>query len=74
MLVKLEHRPNAKSPMLVTPLSIMTHTHEPVPYMIYDSRVKQILNENATYCEEFAKESGKYMAKGHELIGHFINV
>ena len=57
-----------------TPLSIMTHTHEPVPYMIYDSRVKQMIDERATYCEEYAKNSGNYLAKGYELIGHFIKV
>lgn len=56
-----------------TPLSIMTHTHEPVPYMIYDSRNKEMISENATYCEECAKSTGNYMAKGHELIGHFLS-
>ena len=55
-----------------TPLSIMTHTHEPVPYMIYDSRVKKMIDESATYCEAYAKNTGIYRAKGYELIGHFI--
>lgn len=55
-----------------TPLSIMTHTHEPVPYMIFDSRNKDVVNENASYDEKYAASTNIYFSKGHELINHFL--
>lgn len=55
-----------------TPLSIMTHTHEPVPYMIYDSRNNEIIDENASYDEKYASSTSIYFANGHELINHFL--
>ena len=50
----------------------MTHTHEPVPYMIYDSRNNEIIDVNATYDEKYASSTNIYFAKGHELINHFF--
>ena len=55
-----------------TPLSIMTHTHEPVPYMIYDSTVNVPVDNNATYDEKYAASTRLYFKKGHEIINHFL--
>ncbi len=58
-----------------TPLSIRTHTHEPVPYMIYDSRKDGNVEpvENATYDESYAASTGIYRAVGYKLMDSFIN-
>lgn len=56
-----------------TPLSLMTHTHDPVPYLIYDSRNKEILHENASYTEQDAADAGVFVAKGHTLMQHFLS-
>lgn len=55
-----------------TPLVLRTHVHDAVPYMIYDSRVSDVKDASAVYTEDFAKETGKYVSKGHELMKHFI--
>ena len=57
-----------------TPLALRTHTHDAVPYMIYDSRNKEIIDENAKYDEPYAVSTGRYMAVGHELMKHFTEV
>jgi 2,3-bisphosphoglycerate-independent phosphoglycerate mutase len=54
-----------------TPLAIRTHSDEPVPFVIYDSR-----SEN--YCEnnQFTEDSGrrsKYFEKGSALADYFFN-
>ena len=49
-----------------TPLSIMTHCSDPVPYLIYDSK-KQVEGANA-YDEENAKNTGIYIEEGYTLI------
>ena len=54
-----------------TPLSLRTHTHDAVPYLIYDSR-KDTGRKGLRYTERCAKDSGIYIAKGHELMKHFI--
>ncbi len=54
-----------------TPLSIMTHTHDPVPYMIYDS-TKPFAGGNKGYDEQCAAASGIYEPMGHRLMRHFI--
>ena len=48
-----------------TPISCRTHTSDPVPYMLYDSRV----NKNTTwmYNEKDAKASGNVEKKGIHL-------
>lgn len=53
-----------------TPLAIKTHTSDPVPYVIYDSRSPQD-NAGAAYCEEFAA-AGRYFGSGVDLMNHFI--
>lgn len=53
-----------------TPLSIRTHTAEPVPFVIYHSGVI-LKNKGVTYCEEDAAR-GEFVEKGHELMEMFI--
>ncbi len=50
-----------------TPLSIMTHCSDPVPYLIYDSRKE--VNGVESYDEENAKNAGNYVEDGYTLIG-----
>ncbi len=53
-----------------TPISCHTHTSDPVPYMLYDSRV----NKNTTwmYNEKDAKASGNVEKKGYTLMGRLL--
>lgn len=55
-----------------TPLSLRTHTHDAVPYMIYDSRSTGVRDENARYDESYAASTGRYIAVGHSLMAHFL--
>lgn len=54
-----------------TPLSLRTHTNEPVPYLIYDST--KSLQGADSFTEENSVKSGIYIAKGYELIKRLIN-
>ena len=54
-----------------TPISIRTHSSDPVPYMIYDSTKE--LDKSWNYTEKDAKESGQYIEEGYTLMEHFIN-
>ncbi len=49
-----------------TPIEARTHTSEPVPYLLYDSTMKQ--EHDWTYCEKCAEDSGIYRPLGHQLI------
>lgn len=53
-----------------TPVRIRTHTSDSVPYLLYDSSRPR--TESWSYNEEEAKASGRYIAKGHELIDYFF--
>lgn len=53
-----------------TPISVRTHTSNPVPYLIYDSTDEQA--HNWDYNEKCAKESGNYVTEGHKMIEHFL--
>ena len=50
-----------------TPLSIMTHCSDPVPYLLYNSK-KQVKGVSS-YDEEQASSTNVFVQKGHELIG-----
>ncbi|MBI4686949.1 MAG: cofactor-independent phosphoglycerate mutase [Nitrospirae bacterium] len=55
-----------------TPVSVKTHTSEPVPFAIYDSRIKRE-NKGAAFDEYIAKKKGKLIfEEGYKLMGHFI--
>ncbi|CUH93696.1 cofactor-independent phosphoglycerate mutase [Herbinix luporum] len=49
-----------------TPIKIRTHTDDPVPYLLYDSRVTK--NNPYSYNEFDAKNSGNLILKGYTII------
>ena len=53
-----------------TPLSLRTHTSEPVPYCIYKGH-EGVTNRGASYCEVTAKQ-GPYFPQGHLLMDYFL--
>ncbi len=55
-----------------TPLAIKTHTSNPVPYLIYDSK-NEVESGVTCFCEEQAKATGNYVAKGFTLMNYFIS-
>lgn len=54
-----------------TPISIMTHVSDPIPFMIYDSTKKLEYNANS-YTEKDAKDTGLYIDSGVELMKYFL--
>ncbi len=54
-----------------TPLSIMTHCSDPVPYMIYRSNAP-LASGATTYTEETAEKSGIFIESGVELMQRFL--
>lgn len=55
-----------------TPIRVRTHTSDPVPYLLYDSRKK--LQKDWKYNEKDAKESGNYIAVGHQMMDYLFEV
>ena len=53
-----------------TPISIRTHTSDPVPYVLFDST--KGFNGVGAYNEQAALDSGIFIAKGHKLIDHLF--
>lgn len=53
-----------------TPIALRTHTSDPVPYIMYDSR--QELDSNVTYNEIEAKKAGIRFESGQELMTYFL--
>lgn len=51
-----------------TPLSMMTHTSEPVPFCLFDSSSHKKRIRTTGFNESGAEASGLYMDKGHELL------
>ena len=49
-----------------TPIRARTHTSDPVPYILYDSR--KIQKNTGKYNEREAKASGNYVAEGHKMM------
>ena len=56
-----------------TPIRVRTHTKDPVPYMIYDSR-RLLGNSGHTYGESAARRSGLVWPKGFLLIDHLLEL
>ena len=54
-----------------TPICVKTHTPDPVPYVLYDSRNREE-KDGISYSEAEAKKTGKLLEKGHELIWHLL--
>ena len=53
-----------------TPIHVKTHTGNPVPYLLYDSRKKE--KHCRKYNEEEAEKSGKVLEKGYEMLGYLF--
>lgn len=53
-----------------TPISIRTHSKEPIPFMIYDS-TKEMKGQKE-YSEEAAKSTGLVLEHGHDLMGRLL--
>ncbi len=54
-----------------TPLDIMTHTSEPVPYILYKSE-NEVNSGVASYTEENARQTGIYEENGYTLINGLL--
>lgn len=54
-----------------TPICARTHTNDPVPYLLYDSRRAETGAKE--YSEETAEASGRRWQQGHKLIEHLLN-
>lgn len=55
-----------------TPIAYRTHTSNPVPYVLYDSREQK--DSGLTYDEFEAAKTGVAFEEGHELMGYFLEV
>jgi len=56
-----------------TPVSLKTHTADPVPFVIYGSGIAATPGFGG-YNEKEAQKSGFYFDKGHELMEYFIKL
>lgn len=54
-----------------TPLALRTHTHDAVPYMIYDSTCEKASGFDS-YTESSCTASGVYVEKGYTLMDKFL--
>lgn len=53
-----------------TPVSVRTHTSNPVPYLLYDSAAKK--EETWKYSEAEAERSGNFFEKGYEMMEYLL--
>lgn len=53
-----------------TPIAVRTHTMDPIPFMIYDSRKAE--EKDQTYDEDGAKQTGVLIEKGYTLMDRFL--
>lgn len=58
------------TPDHATPLSLKTHTNDPVPFFIYDS--EKSFNGVEQFNEKIAKTTGLFIEKGYKLMDEFI--
>lgn len=56
-----------------TPLSIRTHSSDPVPYVIYDSGAEKPIDESRQFNEKSAYASGNHFEDGYKLTDYFFN-
>jgi 2,3-bisphosphoglycerate-independent phosphoglycerate mutase len=54
-----------------TPLAIRTHSSDPVPYVIYDSRTETEA-DTAKQFNEKSGQTGQYFDSGYELADYFF--
>ncbi|MBR4101584.1 MAG: cofactor-independent phosphoglycerate mutase [Oscillospiraceae bacterium] len=57
------------TPDHATPLSLMTHTNDPIPFFIYDS-TKACAGVDG-FCERTAKETGLFIQPGYTIMADF---
>lgn len=55
-----------------TPISLRTHTSEPVPFAIAGARMKHVLSDS--FCEATAEKSDLHIEKGCDLMEYFLTV
>jgi len=55
-----------------TPIALRTHTSDPVPYILFDSRTAK--EESWNYNEKDAKLSGNYLEDGYKLIDKLLEI
>ena len=55
-----------------TPLAIRTHSSDPVPFLIYDSRNETAPDESKQFNERSALEAGNYFKDGFTLADYFF--
>ena len=55
-----------------TPLSIRTHSSDPVPYLIYDSENETAIDESKQFNEKSAYASGNHHEDGYKLTDYFF--
>lgn len=55
-----------------TPLSLGTHTSDPVPFALFDSRREKSGREGICYSEEEGKRSGVFVQPGWQLMTRFL--
>jgi len=54
-----------------TPMCIRTHSADPVPFVVYDSRKKEAVDESRRFSEE-SGESGMFFESGFALADYFF--
>jgi 2,3-bisphosphoglycerate-independent phosphoglycerate mutase len=56
-----------------TPIVKRTHTSDPVPFLIYDSKDSGIENGPNIYDEFYPKTNGIFISEGHKLMDYFLS-
>jgi 2,3-bisphosphoglycerate-independent phosphoglycerate mutase len=57
-----------------TPISLRTHTADPIPYVIYSSEDGTNRFQDRSFDEGVAKETGVFIEKGFQLIERFLRL
>jgi 2,3-bisphosphoglycerate-independent phosphoglycerate mutase len=55
-----------------TPVIKKTHTSEPVPFLMYDSRDPGKAGSSNIYDEFYPKTNGMFVSEGYKLMDHFL--
>lgn len=55
-----------------TPIEIKTHSRDPVPFLIYDSRKADVRDSDAVYTEKYAKQTNLLIQDGYRLMDLFL--
>ena len=55
-----------------TPIDLRTHTNEPVPFAILDSKNLSVRDDSLVYTEDCAAASGTFVEEGWKLMGTLV--